>query len=90
MRRDGCSAESRVCVVIDRLPALLSSEALVEQSQHLWHVELDVFKVQVILVVLLHLKQVIQLEVQFEQTPVAAYTWISMLLSSELPRNLPL
>jgi hypothetical protein len=38
----------------------------------------------------LHLKQVIQLEVQFEQAPVAAYTWISMLLSSELPRNLPL
>lgn len=58
-------AESRI-VIIDHLPALLPREALVQQCQHLWHVELDIFQVKVILIVLLHLKQIIKLEIQFK------------------------
>ena len=58
-------AESRI-VIIDHLPALLPREAFVQQRQDLWHVELDIFQVQVILIVLLHLKQIIKLEIQFK------------------------
>lgn len=54
------------------LPPLLSREALVEQSEHLGHVELDVFKVELVLAVLLHLEQVVELEVEFEEAAVAS------------------
>ena len=40
---------------LDRLPALLPSKALVEECENLGHIELDIFKVKVLLVVLLHL-----------------------------------
>lgn len=55
------------------LPSLLSCEALVQEDEHLAHVELYVFEIKVLLVVLLHFEQVVQLEVQFEKTPVAAF-----------------
>ena len=61
--------ESRI-VVIDHLPALLASETLIQQSQHLRHVELDVFEVEIVLVILLHLQQIIQLEIQLKQASV--------------------
>jgi hypothetical protein len=53
-------------VVIDHLPALLASEALIQQCQHLWYVELDVFEIKIILVIFLHFEQIIQLEVQLK------------------------
>ena len=37
------------------LPTFLSRKALVEQSQDLGYIELDVLKVEVLLIVLLHL-----------------------------------
>ena len=63
--------------VIDRLPALLPSEALVEQSQDLGNVELDVFQVKFVLVILLHLEQVIQLQIQLKKASVSAYNQVS-------------
>jgi hypothetical protein len=52
-------------LVVHRLPALLPSESLVEKSKNLGNVELDILQVKVILVVLLHLKQIIQFQIQF-------------------------
>lgn len=54
------------------LPALLASEALIQEHEHLGNVELDVLQIQVFLVVLLHLQQIVQLQVQLEQAAVAA------------------
>ncbi len=56
------------------LPPLLPRKPLVKQRQHLGHVELHVLEVEVVLVVLLHLEQVVQLEVQLEQAAVASCT----------------
>ena len=41
---------------MERLPTLLSREALVEQSQDFGYVEQDIFEVQSLLIVLLHLE----------------------------------
>lgn len=46
-----------------RLPSLFPCESLVEQGQHLWYVELDVFEIQIILSILLHFKQIVQLQI---------------------------
>lgn len=56
-----------------RLPALLPCKPLVEQCKNFGHVELDVFEIQVVLVVFLHFKEVVQLQVKFEESPVATY-----------------
>ena len=53
------------------LPALLPCEAFVQQCQHLGDVELDVFEIQIVLVILLHLEQVVELQIELEETPVA-------------------
>lgn len=82
-------AESRI-VIIDHLPALLPREAFVQQRQDLWHVELDIFQVQVILIVLLHLKQIIKLEIQFKETSIATCLQVSMLERQENERSSPL
>ncbi len=55
------------------LPPFLPRKALVEQCQDLGNVELDVFQIQVVLVVLLHLQEVVELEIELEETPVASY-----------------
>lgn len=56
-----------------RLPPLLSRKSLVQQSENLGDVELHVFEIQVILSILLHLEQVIQLKIQLEETTVASW-----------------
>lgn len=48
------------------LPPFLPREPLVEERQYLRHVKLDVLEVQVVLVVLLHFKEVIQLQVELQ------------------------
>lgn len=55
------------------LPPLLAGESLVEKGEHLGHVELDVFEVELVLVVLLHLEQVVELEVQLQEPAVSAW-----------------
>lgn len=54
------------------LPSLFAREALVEKNKHFRDVELDVLEVKVFLVVLLHFEQIVELEIQLEQAPVAA------------------
>lgn len=54
---------SRRDAVTSSLPALLPGESAVEKVQDLGHVELHVLKVQVFLIVLLHLKEIVELEV---------------------------
>jgi hypothetical protein len=46
-------------------PRLLSCKAFVEQVEDFCDVELDVFEVEVFLIVFLHLKKIVQLEVEF-------------------------
>lgn len=46
------------------LPASLAGKALVEELEHLRDVELNVLKIQVFLLLLLHLQQVVQFEVE--------------------------
>lgn len=63
----------RLCAVCwHRSPALLSSESLIEQSQYLGHIELDIFQVKLVLVIFLHLQQVVKLQVKLEKPPVSA------------------
>lgn len=52
------------------LPSLLSSKTLVEQGKNFGDVELDVLQIKVILAVLLHLEQVIELEVKLQEASV--------------------
>lgn len=47
------------------LPVLLPCEPLIKEGQYFWHIELHVFKVQLVVVVLLHLEKIVQFEVQF-------------------------
>ena len=51
-------------------PPFLAREALVQQRQHFGDVELDVFEVEGFLVVLLHLEQIVEFEVELEQAAV--------------------
>lgn len=54
-------------------PALLSGKALVEQGQDLGDVELNVFQVQVVQVVLLHLQQVVELQIKLQEASVPSW-----------------
>jgi hypothetical protein len=56
---------------INVLPALLPCEPLVQQIEHLRDVELDVLKIQIFLVVLLHFEQIVKLEIELEKSSVA-------------------
>lgn len=58
---------------VPALPSLLSRKSLVEQGKHLGYVELHVFQVKLILIILLHLKQIVQLKIEFQKTSVATY-----------------
>lgn len=55
-----------VAIIGRNLPPLLPSKSLVEQCKDFRDVELDVFEIQLVLVILLHLKQIIELEVELE------------------------
>ena len=52
------------------LSSSLPGEPLVQERKHLCHVELNVFKVEVLLTFFLHLEQIIQLEVELQQSPI--------------------
>ena len=56
--------------VVDR--SLLPCEALVEQRQDLRDIKLDILEIEIVLAVLLHLEQVIELQIKLEQTTGAA------------------
>ena len=54
------------------LPTLLPSEPLVEKREDLGHVEPDVFQVEVVQFVLLHLQEVIELQVELKKAALAS------------------
>lgn len=58
-------------------PSLLPSKPLVEQCKDLGNIKLNVFQVQFVLVILLHLKKIIKLEIEFEQSSVSAFELVS-------------
>jgi hypothetical protein len=62
-----------VAIIGRNLPPLLPSKSLVEQRKDFGDVKLNVFEIQLVLVILLHLKQIIELEVEFEQSSVSAF-----------------
>jgi hypothetical protein len=45
------------------LPALLSRKSLVEENEHFGDIELNILQVQIFLVILLHLQQVVKLQI---------------------------
>lgn len=67
------------------LPTLLSRKTSVEQPQYFRNVELDVFEIEIFLVVFLHLEQVVQLQIQFQEA--AASSWIDRLLLASSVRE---
>lgn len=52
------------------LPSLLASEPLVKQRQNLGYVELDIFQIELVLVILLHFQKIIQLEIKLQKSSV--------------------
>lgn len=56
-----------------QLPVLLPCKSLVEQGQDFWHIELNVFKIQFIMVVLLHFQEIVQLEIKLQESSVPAW-----------------
>jgi hypothetical protein len=68
------AAGDRVVIVgsVRSSPASLSRETLVEQRKDFRHVELNVLQVQVFLALLLHLQQVVELQIQLQKTPITA------------------
>ena len=83
MGRHRLGKSSAGVVSVIHLPSFLSGEALVEQSQDLGYIELDIFEVEVLLIVLLHFQQVIELQVEFEEAPISAYSIVSVLHTIE-------
>lgn len=61
-----------VAIIGRNLPALLPSKSLIEQCKDFGDVKLNVFEIQLVLVIFLHLKQIIELEVEFKQSSVSA------------------
>lgn len=58
-------------------PTLLPGEALVQEGQHFSHVELNVLEIEIFLLVFLHHKQIIELQVEFEKSPMAPCAIVS-------------
>lgn len=58
--------------LVDGLPPLLSCKSLVQKGKHFGDVELDIFEIKLILVVLLHLQQIVQLKIELQESSVAA------------------
>jgi hypothetical protein len=52
--------------IVERSPSLLASETLIEERQDLGDVELDVFKVEILLVVLLHFEEIVEFKIKLQ------------------------
>lgn len=64
-----CCPSNTIHVVTKSLTptSLLPCEAFVEQGEYFRNIKLDVFEIEIVLPVLLHLQQVIKLEIQLQQ-----------------------
>lgn len=58
-------------------PTLFASKAFVEERQYFGYVELDILKIQFILIVFLHLEQIIEFEIELQQTSVTTFRNVS-------------
>lgn len=54
------------------LPSLLTSEALVEKSQHLGDAKLHVFQIELFLAVFLHFQKIVELEIKLQEAAVTS------------------
>lgn len=52
------------------LPALLPSEPLVQKGKNFRYVELDILEVQLVLSVLLHFQEIVELEIELQKASV--------------------
>ena len=59
--------------------SLLPCKPLIEKSQYLGNVELNILQIKVLLAIFLHLEQVIKLQVKFKQSSSSTY-WIMLAL----------
>ena len=57
----------RAIFSIHRSPPPLSREPLVQEGEDFADVELHVLEIEVLLVIFLHLKEIVKLEIQFQQ-----------------------
>lgn len=78
--RDGCRVQMHDCVHETRSPTLLSREPAVQKVENLGDIELDVFEVEVFLIVLLHLKQIVKLEIEFKKATISPWVKVSVTL----------
>ena len=53
------------------LPAFFPCESFVQKSKDFCDIELNIFKVKIVLVVLLHLKEVVKLQIKLKQPSAA-------------------
>jgi hypothetical protein len=59
------------------LPPFLARKAFVEKREHLGDVELHVLKIEILLIVFLHLQQIVEFQVKFEKSAIAACCRVS-------------
>lgn len=57
--------EIRLHHAVQRSPSFLACEALVEEREDFWDVELDIFEIEGFLIVLLHFEEIVEFEVEF-------------------------
>jgi len=55
------------------LPALLSCKPFIQKRQYLRDIELDILQIKIFEVVLLHLKEIIKFEIEFQQSTSPPY-----------------
>ena len=60
------------------LPASLPCKLLVEMDEQLRHIELHVLEIEILLAVFLHLEQVVELQVKFQQSAITTCKLISL------------
>jgi hypothetical protein len=65
--------------------SLLPCKPLIEKSQYLGNVELNILQIKVLLAIFLHFEQVIKLQVKFKQSSSSTY-WIMLVFGHKIGR----
>lgn len=69
VQRGGCASNNIHVVTKSLGPALLfPRKSFIEERQHFRNIKLNIFEIEIFLSVLLHLEQVVKLEIQLQQT----------------------
>lgn len=76
---DGTGAKFRcMSACTKRSPALLPCEPTVQKVENLGDVELDIFKIEVFLIVLLHLEQIVKFEIELKEAAISPWVKVSV------------